>query len=113
MSQQQKTYVIEVTDEQLRTISQALDFWARVQIGQTDEISQMFRWRILSQKGEDASDFVLNKIEDLCQELHSLAFPELDSPYSYHSINSPEVPPQVRIAVEMIQKFRRELGQDL
>lgn len=37
-----KTYTIQVNETQLRVISEALDFWYRIQMGQFKEILQLF-----------------------------------------------------------------------
>lgn len=76
-------YILTMTDDQAKVIARACDFYARILLGQFDEIV----WETLERSSPFTSDYTerRNKMELLLLQAKECAFPELHG-YSHYGV---------------------------
>lgn len=108
-----KKYNLEITEEQAYIISNALDLYSRVLIGQFEEVANVITWNIRKFKdidGREISPDNMNFFKDgieKCKEVF-LNIPRHGS----HGIHSPEVDDSARKSYDMHQVVRNKLAWD-
>lgn len=107
--QETKRYSVELSSNQIGVIMSALDLWSRLQMGQTGDLSFIYKNRLIQRNSD--SPGTLRRISGLCREIRETAFPELNHD-EYHSITSPETPDGARTAFDIIQVLRHRLAHD-
>ena len=94
---------LEITDQQAKIITDALDCYSRMKTGQIDYALDPLRDRIFD-KNISMSD-VRNKAD----ELKKLIFPEFDSSGMSYGIHSHDISDNARIAFDLIQVIRYDI----
>jgi hypothetical protein len=101
-----KTYTVTLTEQHLRVLLRALDFFQRIGKGQFKEL---FRLCVYFRRNWNALD---PSVEDQLNALRVVLMPELKDPKEYHSIRSPEIEEDFRTAYDMQQVVRWRLAWD-
>lgn len=93
-------YILEVDEDQLKLISKALDFYARIQTGQISEITNPYMVPL--------PDADYSNVEKLMCELKTVMFPNLPAD-AFYSIKSKQIPDEVRQMVDIYEVIRHQL----
>ena len=91
---------LEMDERYLQTMLCALDLYSRILMGQTENIATVFGWH-------SDKEFSMRKLRELCDEIKTIAFPDLSSAASY-GIAEAETPDVAKLAYEL----RRVLEHD-
>ena len=96
-------YTLEVDHEQLKHISKALDFFARIQTGQVSELVNPFMVPL--------PDADYKEVEEILKTLKKQMFPELPDG-AYYSIKSKHITDQTRQIIDIFETIRFQLVAD-
>ena len=96
-------YILEVDEEQLKHISKALDFYARIQTGQVSELVNPYMVALPD------SDY--KEVENILRDLKKHMFPNLPE-NAFYSIKSKHIQDPVRQLVDIFEVIRYELLSD-
>ena len=96
-------YTITLEKQQLDIITKALDFYARIQLGQVSQLTNPY---LIPLPDADYSD-----VDNKLIELKKIMFPELPEK-SYYSIKSKKIADPVRQAVDIMEVISHKLAWD-
>lgn len=96
-------YTLEVDNEQLKHISKALDFFARIQTGQVSELVNPYMVPL--------PDADYKEVDVLLKDLKKQMFPELPEG-AFYSIKSKYISDQVRQMIDIFEVIRHQLMMD-
>lgn len=105
------TFQIVMTDEHMEIVERALDLFTRVQLGQMEEVLDLFRWDGRKHKPgqEETGPVTLDDMRAADEHLNCVK--ELLTGFSRGaswSIGSPEVPDAARVAYDVRQVMRQK-----
>ena len=100
-------YQLKVSEEQAQVITDALELYARVGMGQLDHIGEHpdLQMRILKRE-EISFDTIRSILEMVKQTVFDLP------PNVYHSLGCPEISDKNRVAYDLVQVIRHRLFWD-
>ncbi len=93
-------YTLEVDSEQLKHISKALDFYARIQTGQVSELVNPYMVPL--------PDADYKEVDELLKTLKKQMFPELPEG-AFYSIKSKHISDQTRQMIDIFEVIRYQL----
>lgn len=93
-------YLLEVDEEQLKHISKALDFYARIQMGQVGELVNPY---MVPLPNADYTD-----VEIKVKDLKASMFPDLPE-NAYFSVKSKQIPDTIRQMVDIFEVIKHQL----
>lgn len=96
-------YILELDKDQLKHISRALDFFARIQTGQISELVNPYMVPLPN------ADY--KEVETLLTELKHQMFPDLPEG-AFYSIKSKHIPDNVRQMIDIFEVIKQQLMLD-
>jgi len=96
-------YILELDEDQLKLISKALDFYARIQTGQISELVNPYMVTLPNANYAD--------VDEKIKELKLAMFPDLPEE-SHFSLRSKYIPDDVRQILDIFEVIRFNLSQD-
>lgn len=96
-------YLLELDEDQLQLVSQALDFFARIQTGQISELVNPYMVPL--------PDADYKEVEALVLSLKQQMFPLLPEK-AYYSIRSKHIPDTVRQMIDIYESIRFHSGDE-
>lgn len=93
-------YTLEVDSEQLKHISKALDFYARIQTGQVSELVNPYMVQL--------PDADYKEVDEMLKTLKKRMFPELPEG-AFYSIKSKHITDQTRQIIDIFEVIRYQI----
>jgi len=100
-------YTLKVSKNQIKVISEALELYARLNIGQIEQIEWLFRDKICNK----IELYDLDKLRSSCDIIKNVVFSELGR-NAHYSIRSDSVPEKAKIAYDFVQVINHLLAWD-
>lgn len=102
-------YKLTLDEEQAKVLIDALDLYARLRIGQIEEVGHTFRFRGAADPDKELEQF--EQVDAACKELKRAMFPDLHPNASY-GIGSQKTPKDAQVAWEIHGVVRHRMAWD-
>lgn len=104
-----RPYHLSLTERQAQVITEALDFFSRIGMGQLEEIAHVLR---VYTKPSESSSLQSYRLDELKRLIREAANVWMGSPCGCHGISSEEIGDVFRVAWDLHQVIRHRLSWD-